>query len=57
MDAVVHLHDAANHGRVAAELVLPVRMAEEQHGVGAVHLVAGDEGPPEHRLDAQHLEK
>ncbi len=57
MDAVVHLDDAANHRRVAAELVLPIRVTQQQHRVGAMDLVARDERSAEHGLNTQHLEK
>ncbi len=43
--------------RIAAELRLPVRVADNQHRVGAERIVGGREGAAENRRDAEHVEE
>ena len=39
MRAIVHLEDLSNDARIAAELGAPVGVAEDQHRLGALHIV------------------
>ena len=54
---VVHLHDLSDDVRVAGELLLPVRVAQHQHRLGAQVIVRVDERPAVQRLHAQHIEE
>ena len=55
--AVVHLEKLADDVRIAAVAALPVFVAQNQNGVGAVIFIGGDEGAAQHRLHAQHIEE
>ncbi len=54
---VVHLEDPADDRRVAAPGAQPVRMAEDQHRLGAWLVVVGREGAAEERPGAEHAEE
>ena len=57
MRTVVHLEHAADDARVAAKFLLPVFVAQHEHGVRAEAIVSRHERAPQRRPDAEHLEE
>ena len=55
--AVVHLEPAADHARVAAQLVLPVRVAQHAARLRAERVLPGRKVRPRIGSHAQHLEE
>jgi hypothetical protein len=54
---VVHLEHAAYHVRIAAELRLPVRVAQHQHRRRAEVVVRVDKRAAVQRLGTEHVEE
>ena len=54
---VVHFEDGAHDVRVAAEALLPVRVAEQQHRFGPQVVVGVHERATEERLHPKHIEE
>jgi hypothetical protein len=54
---VIHLKHAADDVRIAAERVLPVRVAEDQHRRRVLPIIVGAKRAAQERRDADHIEE
>ena len=50
---VIHLECAPNHLGIAAQLIFPISIADDQHRIRTFHLVAIPEVAAQHRLHAE----